>query len=603
MIVLSCIIFAVSLFFVPKTKATLFIIPFLSFLYGMMNIIYMWASYFTGKWVDESVIYHIQYWIDWAGILWEYQLIILCVASLIILIIWTILIYKYIKNRAKTGSKKVKFLFLLLFIASFAIHPLSKNIWELYGMNLSNITQGNQENKEITFDDIYSLPSKKQSHIQWKNIVFIYLESYEKLFSENSLYPNLTPNLDTYKKNSLFFDNIVQSYWAGWTIAGMTASQCWIPLITSGGWGNSMHGINNFLPKAYCMWDFLKGNGYTLSYLGWAKLEFAGKWNFYTTHSFESVEGEQEILKTMNNKNYRHDWWLYDDTLFEKAYEKYDELSKKNQKFWLFLLTLDTHGKDGAISKSCTKRYTKENRIVNSYHCSDFLLGKFIKKIQQHKNAQNTIIVIASDHYAMRHNNSLDKILENETKRRLLFLIIDPNKDHRVISKPWETFDIGATVLSKLWFEVNTLWLWVNLLWETKTLKERKPDIILNNWRKDFESFWKYPSIKSGILFQKNGKSILLEKQSIEIPCLIKLNENMETEKILWNEWDNTTELDENIASARNALFIQKCKKWGKYCIKYINKNWNMREESVSKNAQISYKQIQKKVSFREKEK
>jgi hypothetical protein len=38
-----------------------------------------------------------------------------------------------------------------------------------------------------------------------------------------------------------------------------------------------------------------------------------------------------------------YDWGLYDDVLFEELQKKYNELSEKNEKFFLTTLTLDTH--------------------------------------------------------------------------------------------------------------------------------------------------------------------------------------------------------------------------------------------------------------------
>ena len=91
-----------------------------------------------------------------------------------------------------------------------------------------------------------------------KNIIFIYLESYEKLYLDNSLFPWLSNNLNEIKNNSIYFDNIKQAHLTSRTIAWMVWSQCWLPLITSWWWWNSMNWIDSFLSKAYCIWDYFK---------------------------------------------------------------------------------------------------------------------------------------------------------------------------------------------------------------------------------------------------------------------------------------------------------------------------------------------------------
>ena len=116
-------------------------------------------------------------------------------------------------------------------------------------------------------------------------------------------------------------------------------------------------------------------------------------------------------------------------------------LSQKDKRFWLFMLNLDTHWEKGVKSESCknlTYTHNSNNSILNSYHCTDKLLGDFINKIKNHQNFSDTIIVIASDHYAMNHNNSIDILNKKEEDRRMLFLIIDENNTKKIINKNWK---------------------------------------------------------------------------------------------------------------------------------------------------------------------
>ncbi len=65
------------------------------------------------------------------------------------------------------------------------------------------------------------------------------------------------------------------------TIAGMVSSQCGVPY--------DANAIPNpgkpVLPNLYCPAE----NNYNLRYVGGASLEFAGKGNFYTSHSFNNA--------------------------------------------------------------------------------------------------------------------------------------------------------------------------------------------------------------------------------------------------------------------------------------------------------------------------
>ena len=76
-------------------------------------------------------------------------------------------------------------------------------------------------------------------------------------------------------------------------------------------------------------------------------------------------------------------WGLYDDSLFDLAYNNFVELSKKRNKFAMFLLTLDTHHPNGHPSKSCENISYGDgsNPMLNSVACSDYLIAGFIEKI------------------------------------------------------------------------------------------------------------------------------------------------------------------------------------------------------------------------------
>lgn len=599
MLIISIIILILSIIVINKNQKNFIIYLFFIFLFLIITNIYIISDYFTWKWVDESFIYHLSYWIDWAWLKSDFYIISIWIGLFILTIIIPILIYKYLpKNITKFKSSLA---FIILIIA-FIVHPFTKNILELNWYFIKNkIVKTNAYTINTmswkTFQDIYKLPKQQKSTLNNKNVIFVYLESFEKLYLDEELFPWLSNWLNNIKNESIYFDNINQAYWTSRTIAWMVWSQCGIPLINSWWWGNSMHWISSFLPWAFCTWDFLKNAWYDLNYIWWASLDFAWKWNFYKTHWFNSIKWKRELIPHLNN--YFYDRWLYDDSLFDIAYEKYEKLSNKKEKFWLFILNLDTHWSKWVISKECNinnLKYNNDNSsILNSYHCTDYLLNNFITKIKQNKNFKDTIIVIASDHYAMSHNNSIDIIKKKEKEREMLFLIIDPSKQDQIIQKKWTTLDIWPTMLSVMWFDVNNLWLWVNLLnKETKTIQEEYNDFIFQKWKKDYESFWKYPSIKNWFEIDIINKKIHINNQKIVFPTIINLNENLEIEKILWDDTASSTKLSQKLYT--NTIYIDSCneidisRKW--FCILYTDKMWNKKINTIKNNEKISMNKL-----------
>ncbi|MEN1599797.1 hypothetical protein AAIG97_33140, partial [Pseudomonas aeruginosa] len=62
------------------------------------------------------------------------------------------------------------------------------------------------------------------------NLVYIYGESLERTYFDNEAFPDLTPELGALKNEGLDFSHTQQLPGTDYTIAGMVASQCGIPL-------------------------------------------------------------------------------------------------------------------------------------------------------------------------------------------------------------------------------------------------------------------------------------------------------------------------------------------------------------------------------------
>lgn len=86
---------------------------------------------------------------------------------------------------------------------------------------------------------------------------------------------------------------------------------------------------------------------------------------------------------------------------------------------------MDTHHPYGHVSKSCKTQTYKDgsNTMLNAVACSDELITRFIKQIQDSPYGNNTIIVVGSDHLSM-HNMAIDELMKG--KRRNQLMIIDP---------------------------------------------------------------------------------------------------------------------------------------------------------------------------------
>ncbi len=500
----------------------------------------------TNNGFDESVLFHIKMGLSGSSLSDFWQVIVY--GSLLFLIM--VLMANYTYKRLHTEvPKKNHFIIITIAIALLFYSIFSNPI-------IDNIRTFFVYNSDQTFYDHYRIPTigthDKRSK---KNIVYIYAESLERTYFDETLFPGLIEGLRKIEKKSISFNNIFQVYATGWTIAGMTASQCGIPLITPTG-GNAMSGFKeNFLPLAKCMGDLLHDEGYELEYYGGSSLEFAGKGNFYKSHSFSKVQGKEELKGSLDDPLYLTGWGLYDDSLLQIVYAEYERLSRNNKPFGLFTLTLDTHHPIGNASKRC-----KENNIVyedgsnsmlNTIKCSDYLIAEFINKILASPYAKDTVIVLSSDHLAMP--NIAYETLE-KGNRRNLFMVIDGSQKintGKIFSKG-SMLDITPTLMGILGYSSSQMGLGRNLLLESSlinidnradTLKKEKSykvlpkknqdalNIIsingmLASWRDYFLTFWKYPTFANGIKVDTKKQNVIMEKLIVRYPVVMMIDKN-----------------------------------------------------------------------------
>ncbi len=285
------------------------------------------------------------------------------------------------------------------------------------------------------------------------NLILLYLESVEQRYFDETLFPGLLPGLSALRDRSIHFPNMDQAPGTSWTIAGMAASQCGYPLLSSfRGGANDLGILPTFMPDAVCLGDLLSDAGYALSYLGGADHRFAGKGNFYRSHGFDSVLGFQDLIERLPDPDYRHHWGLFDDTLFDIAHDEFLSLAESGEPVGLVMLTLDTHHPDGYPSASCAPYEAIDNEILQAVHCTDQLASDFVQRIRETPFSDDTYIAIASDHLAMR-NTATPLLNAPGEERRLTFFVNAPDRTGVDHQSRGLHHDIAPTLLDLLGIE------------------------------------------------------------------------------------------------------------------------------------------------------
>lgn len=539
---------------VHKTAAGVLFVPLTSVV--VLSLLYWVADYFTGAGIDESVIFHLRVGLEGAGFK-EYTLLMM---SVVLLSGGWVAGFILLLRRcwSRDGRRSVVLSGAVLSLLAVAANPASHDLYRLYapqpGRAMTTPGAG-------VASHYINRPKVTRTAEPPANLVYIYAESLEETYFDENLFPGLLPNLKALREQGLVFEDVSQVSNSGWTIAGMVASQCGLPLFMSGG-GNSLSGMTDFMAGATCMGDILRQQGYFLSYMGGASTQFAGKGNFYRSHGFHKVQGLEELQDKQIDSAYQSSWGIYDDELFEFAREELAALQQKDSPFGLFLLTLDTHHPRGHLSKSCQglKYPHQDNPMLDAVHCADRILATFIRDIQRQGLTDNTLIVLGSDHLAMK-NTAYDQLQQGQRKN-LLVMFPPGAESGKRIPTPASTLDIGATALALMGFELDGIGLGRNILAQQPTLMAVMEDFEhkLGASRSHFKHVWKYPALGRGIRLGDEGE-VTLGAAVYRYPLLALVDENKTVQDVFFDVETDTSNAQRmaTLPLGQRYIWIDRC--------------------------------------------
>lgn len=240
-----------------------------------------------------------------------------------------------------------------------------------------------------------------------RNLVLIYVESLENAYGNADLFgKDLLAPLGRLGGHS--FAAYHQVPGATWTIAGMVATQCGVPLAVYS--SEEMRFSDEgraFLPGATCLGDILQAHGYRNVFMGGAPLSFAGKGTFLRDHGYGERYGKEEWVAAGTRWGDLGGWGLFDDALLARARKRLAELHASGQPFNLTLLTLDTHNPQGFVSPTCARQGVRD--FAGLVGCTSGQLAEFVRFAQDQGYLEDTVLVILGDHLAVG-NPVYDKV-------------------------------------------------------------------------------------------------------------------------------------------------------------------------------------------------
>ncbi len=240
------------------------------------------------------------------------------------------------------------------------------------------------------------LPPEQLQAEKGKNLVIIYLESFENSFVKNDEFKSLTPNLRRLLDSGWYsYDNYQQLKGADSTVLALYATQtsfpCFFPLRMNYNFSKvKLLDINSWA-------HILKIAGYKNIFMDTDKTFFGGK-----EHMLE-LFGYDLRNDLISPKSWEDTPWKgHDFELFEAAKKEYLELLK-TPPFNLTLLTVDTHFPAGFPDSRLEERVNvdKKESVKFTIASTDLLVGDFIDFINKQPGSEDTIIIILGDHLMM----------------------------------------------------------------------------------------------------------------------------------------------------------------------------------------------------------
>src|SRR5690606_16648969 len=280
---------------------------FISF-FVLLTFFYVASDWYTGNGITEATIFHMLY--GAAGVPLPHLFGLAAGLIISVLLILGVAVSSGFLYRSWLPDYKfaISLFILICGIFSISAHPASPQLMHIYN-DLRSEKYSHFLSEEVSKDDYKFGGGRK------KSLIYIYLESYERTFFDPDVFPGLVEELLEIKKDSLDFSNIRQSPLTQWTMAGLAASQCGIPMSSVKLNRNNGSKVSKFLiPGGVCISDILSGQGYSVSYMGGADSSFSSKDVFFSNHGFHNVYG-LSYFNEVSPGAPTSSWGVYDDTL------------------------------------------------------------------------------------------------------------------------------------------------------------------------------------------------------------------------------------------------------------------------------------------------
>ncbi len=516
----------------------------------------------SGDGLNAAALYHMQSDLEGAGV-GDFRGLIAGFLALAALSLSTLLLPRVRRFRRGSNGGLVLAGFALALVATTAASPLASDAMRLV-----------QQLRPVDYRAVaaeYVRPAQPLAHRAGRprNIVWIYGESLERTYLDQKAFPGLMPNIARLAGQGIDVRDLAQVDGTGWTIAGMVASMCGVPLTTAPGDENSMGRMGSFLPEADCLGDYLRRQGYATQFIGGADAAFAGKGAFLRSHGFEVVKDLAWFRARGVDASRFSQWGVHDDVLLDTAWDSFQGMARASERdgrpFLLTTLTMDTHHPAGHLPQSCRGQKYDRSRygdigLLDAIKCSDRLIGAFVDRIRNSPWAADTLVVVSSDHLAMP--NDLTDVLSGLDRENLLLFLGEGIAPRRLAASRGSTLDTGATALQLLDPSLRALGFGRSLLAPQAQASASASIAARGGDAGDYRPYLAFArSLWTGdatrTLRMDDAARVAIGRQRIQPPVLLQYDQDWNLASITLE--DGAIRELPQIAPDRAAVYVQRC--------------------------------------------
>ncbi len=312
-----------------------------------------------------------------------------------------------IEMKMTDSSKWISFL-LPAALFAYGIFNLSDSVklFEFIKRNTS-LTTLYEDHYVAPTTDIIHFPEKK------KNLIYIYLESYENTFTSfgngGNQPTDLMPEIYELEKNninfshrsgiggqSVFFPMIM------YTMGSTVAQTSGVPLtsILNFEHNQSANTMSSMMSPLRRLEDILHDEGYNQLFIRGENTRFAG-YNKYVGRyeNSEIYDAVSALNEGFIDDSYSQPWGLEDRLLFIKIKEKIEELAAKDAPFCVSTYTVDTHSVEGGFRCKLCDPEIKDD-FAAAIKCSSRQINDFINWLSEKPYWKDTVVIFVGDHPA-----------------------------------------------------------------------------------------------------------------------------------------------------------------------------------------------------------